>query len=317
MRKAAFAVFIVLCAAACTSASGRPPASTRAVGTTTTSTTSPPTTTAPPPTTVPGPPYPVGSTTLQLVDTSRPTVSHGNQISTSRALTTLVWYPVVPGRHPLVVFAHGFQVGPAPYVTLLQAWAAHGYVVAAPEFPLTDSAIAGANLDEGDIDNQPADIRYVTDRLVDPSSPVFSRIDPGRVAVTGHSDGSESALAASIAAVPSGEPAYRALIAMSVQQLPDVAHTANPPMLVTQGDQDTINPPSYGYQVYTEGSSPKYLLVLKGGGHLPPLEPGSSWLPGIESVTEAFLDCYVAGDAPVAGIGAGATPPSRFGFNTG
>lgn len=318
MRKAVVAAFMVLCAGACSSASGRPTASTRAAATTTPPTTPPPTTTtAPPPTTVPGPPYGVGSLTLQLVDTTRPTVSHGNQISSSRALTTLVWYPQVPGRHPLVVFAHGFQVGPAPYVTLLEAWAAHGYVVAAPEFPLTDSAIAGANLDEGDIDNQPADLRFVTDRLVDPSSPVSSRIDPARVAVTGHSDGSESALAASLNPAPSGEPAYRALIAMSVEQLPDVAHTDNPPMLVTQGDQDTINPPSYGYQVYTEGSSPKYLLVLKGGGHLPPLEPGSAWLPGIESVTEAFLDFYVAGDAPVSGIGAGATPPSLFALSKG
>ena len=318
MRKAVVAAFIMLSAGACSSAAGRPPASKQAAPTTTTSsTTSPPPTTTPPPTTVPGPPYAVGSITLPLVDNSRPTVSHGNRISSSRALTTLVWYPQAPGRHPLVVFAHGFQVGPPPYITLLQAWAAHGYVVAAPEFPLTDSAIAGANLDEGDIDNQPADIRFVTDSLVDPGSPVSPRIDPSRVAVTGHSDGSESALAASINPTPSGEPAYRALIAMSVQQLPDVAHTDNPPMLVTQGDQDTINPPSYGYQVYTEGSSPKYLLVLKGGGHLPPIEPGSAWLPGIESVTEAFLDCYVAGSAPASGIAAGATPASLFGFNKG
>lgn len=317
MRKAVVAAFIVLCAGACGSASGHPPASTRAVATTTSSTTSPPTTSAPPPTTAPGPPYAVGSVTVPLVDNSRPTVSHGNQISPSRALTTLVWYPQAPGRHPLVVFAHGFQVGPPPYVTLLEAWAAHGYVVAAPEFPLTDSAIAGANLDEGDIDNQPADIRFVTDRLVDPSSPVSARIDPSRVAVAGHSDGSESALAASVNPVASGEPAYRALIAMSVQQMPGVAHTDNPPMLVTQGDQDTINPPSYGYQVYTEGSSPKYLLVLKGGGHLPPLEAGSAWLPGIESVSEAFLDCYVAGDAPASAIGAGATPASLFSFDKG
>ena len=244
-------------------------------------------------------------------------MSHGHQISASRALTTLVWYPQAPGRRPLVVFAHGFQVGPPPYLTLLQAWAAHGYVVAAPEFPLTDQAIAGANLDENDINNQPQDLRFVTDSLVAPSSPVAGRINPDEVAVAGHSDGAESALGAGVASTPAGEPPYRALITMSVQQLPGVSHTSNPPMLVTQGDQDTINPPSWGYQVYDQGSSPRYLLVLKGGGHLPPVEAGSAWLPGIEEVTEAFLDCYVARDRSASAIGAGASDSALFGFSSG
>jgi pimeloyl-ACP methyl ester carboxylesterase len=264
-----------------------------------------------------GPPYQVGSAVVHLVDTSRPTVSHGRTISSSRALTTLVWYPEVAGRSPLVVFAHGFQVGPSPYVAMLEAWAAHGYVVAAPEFPLTDQDIAGPNLDENDINNQPDDLRFVTDSLVAGGSPVASRIDASRVAVAGHSDGSESALAASIAPTPAGEPAFRALVAMSVQELPGVNHTANPPMLVTQGDADTINPPSYGYTTYQDGSSPKFLLVIKGGGHLPPLQAGSGWLPGIESVTEAFLDAYVAADAPVGRIGAATAGSSLFALSSG
>lgn len=272
--------------------------------------------TAPPATTPPGPPYAVESLTVPLVDTSRPTVSHGHQISSSRSLTTLVWFPDSPGRHPLVVFAHGYQVGPAPYLSLLRAWAAHGYVVAAPEFPLTDEALAGPNLDENDINNQPADLRFVTDSLVSASSPVARRIDANQVVVAGHSDGSESALAASVAPVPHGEPPYRALIAMSVQQLPGVSHTDNPPMLVTQGDHDTINPPSYGYQVYGQGSSPKYLLVLKGAEHLPPLEAGSAWLSGIELVTEAFVDCYAGHDASSAAIGAGVSASRLFGLQS-
>lgn len=270
-----------------------------------------------PPTTAPEPPYPLGSVTLPLVDTTRPTVSRGNRISASRSLTTIVWYPDVPGRRPLVIFAHGYQVGPMPYLALLQSWAAHGYVVAAPEFPLTDAAVAGRNLDESDIDNQPQDLRFVTDSLVAAGSPVAARIDAAEIAVAGHSDGAESAVAASIATVPPGEPPFKALVAMSVQQLPGVSKTDNPPMLVTQGDQDTINPPSYGYQVYTEGTSPKYLLVLRGGGHLPPIESGSAWLPGIEAVTEAFLDCYLAHDVPAGAIGNGVAGSSLFSFDAG
>jgi pimeloyl-ACP methyl ester carboxylesterase len=239
---------------------------------------------------------------LPLVDRSRPTISHGHLVSSVRSLTTLVWVPAAPGRRPLIVFAHGFDVGPDDYGALLAAWAAHGYVVAAPEFPLTDPAVAGANLDEDDINNQPADLRFVTDSLAATTSPVSARLDTGRVAVAGHSDGGESALAATVLSVPAGEPRYRGLIAMSVQPLPGSGATANPPILVTQGDADTINPPAYGLQTWQQSASPKYLLVLHGGGHLPPLQAGSPWLPGVEAVTEAFLDAYVAGDAPRSGV---------------
>jgi acetyl esterase/lipase len=255
------------------------------------------------------PPYPVVQVTVPLVDTTRPTVSHGRTISASRALTTLVWVPEEPGRWPLVVFSHGFDVGPLTYEALLRAWAAHGYVVAAPEFPLTDPALAGANLDENDIDNQPADVRFVTDTLVSPGQPLAAKIDASRVAVAGHSDGAEAALAASVDPTPAGAPAYRAVIAMSVSPLAGTAPTANPPLLVTQGDVDTINPPALGYQTWNQAASPKYLDVLHGGGHLPPLEAGSGWLPGVEALSEAFLDYYVAGDGTEkAIIGAGVSP---------
>jgi pimeloyl-ACP methyl ester carboxylesterase len=263
------------------------------------------------------PPYAVTETTLHLVDRSRPTVSHGRTVSPVRTLTTLVWLPPAPGPRPLIVFAHGFNVGPDSYLTLLQAWAAHGYVVAAPEFPLTDPAISGPNLDEDDINNQPADLRYVTHALVSPGSPVAAQIDPRRVAVTGHSDGAESALAASLLPVPAGQPSYRALIAMSVQPLPGSGPTANPPILVTQGDADTINPPAWGGQTWQQAASPKYLLILHGGGHLPPLQAGSAWLPGVEAVTEAFLDAYVGGFAPASNVTAAAAGSSLLTLQTG
>jgi dienelactone hydrolase len=247
----------------------------------------------------------VSEQTFSLVDRSRPEVSHGRLVSPYRKLTTLVWAPDAPGLWPLVVFAPGFQVGPAPYEAFLEAWAARGYVVAAPEFPLTDAAVAGANLDESDIDQQPADVRFVTDWMVSVADPLARRIDPAEVAVAGHSDGGETALAAAEAAVPPGEPRFRAVVAMSVQPL-GTRPASFGPLLVTQGDADTINPPSYGLAAYRLAEPPKYLLVLRGGGHLPPLEAGSPWLPGLEAVSEAFLAAYVAGSAPPSAIAAAA-----------
>jgi dienelactone hydrolase len=265
------------------------------------------------------PPYRVQRVTVRLVDPGRPTVSRGHLLSPVRTLTTAVWLPTAPGRQPLVVFGHGFDVGPDTYGALLDAWAAHGYVVAAPEFPLADPAVAGGNLDEGDINNQPADLRFVTDALTAAASPVSAHIDPTRIAVAGHSDGGESALAASVVPPPAGEARYRALIAMSVQPLLGSGRTANPPTLVTQGDADTINPLTYGIQTWQQAADQKYLLVLRGGGHLPPLQAGSAWLPGVEAVTEVFLDAYVAGDTPAAGVAkaAAVSAPGLFSFQSG
>ena len=285
---------------------------TRASSTTTTpaiTTTS--TTTAPA-----GPPYPVAALTVPLVDPSRPTISHGRTVSSSRALTTTVWFPDRPGRFPLVVFAHGFDVSPAPYTSLLETWAAHGYVVAAPAFPLTDPAVAGADLDEGDINNQPADVRFVTDQLVAPPDPLSARIDRTRVSVAGHSDGAETALAASTATVPPGEPAYRAVVVMSGQPVPGAAGH-NPPALIVQGDADTINPPDYGYSTWDQAASPKLLLVLRGAGHLPPFEAGSPWLSGVEAVTDAFFDVYVAQDGAPTSLAASAARYHNLSLRTG
>ncbi|MDQ2726099.1 MAG: hypothetical protein M3Y36_11490 [Actinomycetota bacterium] len=256
------------------------------------------------------PPYPVTTTTVALVDTSRPTVSRGRTVSTTRALTTQVWAPSVPGRRPLVVFGHGFQVGPAPYTALLRAWAADGYVVAAPALPLSDQAVAGANLDEADINNEPGDLRFVIDSLVAPTSALAAGIDPTRVAVAGHSDGAEAALSEAITPAPAGQPAVRAVIAMSVSPLPGITHLANPPILVTQGDADSINPLSEGRQTYGQARAPKDFLTLLGGGHLPPLEAGSAWLPTVITVSEDFLNIFLAGTGSVGAlVTAGNHPP--------
>ena len=310
---------------------GASPTSSRATGSAATGSATPssvtrptattaPTTIAPPPPPVTarpaGPPYQIASVTLPLVDRSRPTVSHGQTISTTRSLPTTVWFPTAPGRWPLVVFAHGFQVSPAPYTALLESWASHGYVVAAPAFPLTDQAIAGPNLDESDINNQPADVRFVTDELVTAASPVRARIDRARVAVAGHSDGAETALAASTDPVPAGGPAYRAVLVLSGQPVPG-APGRNPPMLVAQGDADDINPPSLGYAAWDQAASPKYLLLLKGAGHLPPFEAGSAWLAGVERVTETFLDAYAAEDRPVSAVVASVTGYPYLSIRTG
>jgi fermentation-respiration switch protein FrsA (DUF1100 family) len=219
-------------------------------------------------------------------------VSGGEELSSSRTLTTWVWYPdsTTGGPWPVVVFAHGFEVGPAPYAALCEAWAAAGYVVAAPEFPLTDADVAGDYLDEADIDNQPDDVRFVFASLLAPDSPLAGVVDPHRLAVAGHSDGGVTALA--VATDPL--PGLRGVIALSASPVSG-GSTDNPPMLVAQGDEDDINPFENGVAVYDQAVAPRFLVTLLGGGHLPPFLDGSPYLDAMDRVAVDFLDRYVAG----------------------
>jgi poly(3-hydroxybutyrate) depolymerase len=218
-------------------------------------------------------------------------------------LTTLVWYPAAGGRRPLVVFAHGYDVGPQTYLHLCQVWAAAGYVVAAPEFPLTDPAVAGPNLDEADINQQPGDVSFVITSLVDPSGPLAGRIDSGRIGVAGHSDGGETALA--VGFLPGQiDGRVRTVMALSAQPIPGQQARPGLPLLVAQGDHDTTNPPAFGRAVYDQAAAPRWLLWLAGAEHLPPFTGGSIWQPVVDRVSVDFLNHYLAGTGSTASLAA-------------
>jgi dienelactone hydrolase len=251
---------------------------------------------------------------LRLVDRSRATELHNGRTE-PRTLLTYVRYPALgaPGQtdvsnapaaraggpFPLIIFGHGFAVTPALYARLLQSWAGAGYVVAAPVFPLENANSPGGP-DEADLINQPTDMRFVISRLLETSSagsgPLAGLVDPSRIAVTGHSDGGETALAVAYSR-RFRDPRVGAAVILSGAEMSGVGGftfpQGSPPLLATQGTADTINQPRFTNAFFGRARRPKYLLRLLDAGHLSPYSREQPQLAIVERVTIAFLDGYL------------------------
>jgi predicted dienelactone hydrolase len=257
-------------------------------------------------------PYAVGKIVVRFIDTSR-VVRVRRHPAVPRSLVTVIRYPAVgdpaqvdvpsaapatsSGPFPLVVFGHGFDVTPAIYAQLLQAWARAGYVVAAPIFPLTNENAPGG-ADESDIVNQPTDMSFViTQMLAESALPqgILSQlVDPNEIAVSGQSDGGETALGAAY------DPYYLdrridAAVILSGAKLGPGPYfpRPSPPLLATQGTADVINLPHNTYSFFRRAHQPKFLLRLLGAPHLGPYTNEEPQLDVVEQVTVAFLDRYL------------------------
>jgi dienelactone hydrolase len=260
--------------------------------------------------------FAVGLTAVTWTDRSR-TIRLPNGRIEPRRLVTYIRYPALgaasetdlvrapaargAGPFPLVVFGHGFAVTPSIYATLLRALAAAGYVVAAPVFPLGNANAPGGP-DERDIVNQPGDMSFVVSRVLtasaSPGGLLSGLVDPSRIAVAGHSDGGETALATAYDR-DYRDPRVRAAIIFSGAKIsgPErlVFPAGGPPLLATQGSADRLNRPKDTRAFFDLAPSPKFLLMLLGAGHLPPYTYEQPQLTIVERVTVAFLDHFFKG----------------------
>src|SRR5262249_55675732 len=106
-----------------------------------------------------------------------------------------------PGRFPLIVFSHGINSDGPTYEPLIRQWAAAGYVVAAPTYPLSHhGAPGGATVT--DFPHQPGDLSFVLTSVLArsraPRGPLHGVIDPSEIAFVGHSLGAATTLGASV-----------------------------------------------------------------------------------------------------------------------
>ncbi len=258
--------------------------------------------------------FAVGVRVLSFTDPTR-TIQLPNGTTAPRTLVTIVRYPALgaagsgearnappataDGPFPLVLFGHGFAVTPDPYSPLLRAWTRAGYVVAAPLFPLENASAPGGP-NESDLSNQPADMSFLISRMLaagsTPGGPLAGMVDAGRIAVSGHSDGGDTALAAAY------DPRYRdprigAAVILAGAEIPGLGSfpfpAGGPPLLAVQGTADPINLPALTDAFFAEAHRPKFLLRLPGAEHLPPYTSEQPQLQTVTRVSLAFLDGYL------------------------
>jgi dienelactone hydrolase len=219
----------------------------------------------------------VTTTTMTFVDSSRSTPAwNGMPARPSRTLVTSIWYPARSGSakqsgqgpYPLIVFAHGLGGSPRDYRALLAVWAAAGYVVAAPLFPLSSSETPGGP-DGGDIGNQPGDMSFVIGQMLmasrAPSGPLSGLIEPDEIGAAGHSNGAITTLGL-VANTCCRDTRVKAAVVMAgtTEGLGRGAYdlAEAPPLLVVQDLHDGLVPYGDAVAVFNQARGPKALLAL-------------------------------------------------------
>jgi fermentation-respiration switch protein FrsA (DUF1100 family) len=266
----------------------------------------------------PGPPYGVGDQTIVLQDPSRPTPARGSVAGTpGRVLRTIVRRPIgVTGPLPLVVFAHGYNAEPETYGPLLDAWAAAGYLVAAPECPGSARDLPGTPVP--DYAAQARDVSFVITSLLGGRA---GPVDPNEIAVAGHSDGGTAVTIMALNA-PYTDGRVKGYINLAGQIPPDVPGPwASAPtsgaLLVGVGSVDEYGNLSLSTAMFDAARMPKALLVVPGGDHMGTFVDPSPVAQAVRSATTRFLATVFAGPTRAftpsqlgsALQGQGATPP--------
>lgn len=253
------------------------------------STTAAPTTVAPTTTTAPAadPVHPVSETDLTV--TARDRTGSPVQVPTS------VWRPSdgAGRRFPLVVFSPGYQISPSEYDPLVRAWAAAGYVVAEPTYP--DTAPGSPEV-EYDIVNHPAELAQVIDAILAPGTALAATVDPSEVAVAGQSDGGDVSLAAAADSCCRDHRIKAAVILSGAEASlfgGSYYRSGNPPLLVVQGDRDTLNLPGCSQQLYDGAGPPRYYLDLPDATHLSAYTAAGAQLDAVKTATVDFFDGYL------------------------
>jgi len=238
---------------------------------------------------------------LSLVDGSRPTPeSVGGPETPERAIDVWLTLPSSDEPRPLVVFSHGMAGHPRKFETLHAAWAEAGYAVAAPVFPLSNDGAEGSFSNTFDVVNQPDDVSFVLDELLarsdDPVSDLAGRFDSSRVGAAGLSAGGWTTYQVGVnQSVRDDRISAAAVFAGAFSSEIEFVAEDGLPVLVMQGDVDPLISVDVAEAAYDSLSSPRYLVVLHGGGHAGPFEDADdAFEPKVDGHDDLILASTVA-----------------------
>jgi dienelactone hydrolase len=251
-----------------------------------------------------------------MVDSSRPTAANGTYAGApTRTLPVLIMYPAVGtvgalstegakpvrsgGPYPLIVFSHGFTAsGPAYGEVLLRRIAAHGYVVAAPTFPLSNGKAPGGPK-ALDYVNQPQDVSYVIDRMIAMNTrqgPLRGLMNTKEIGAMGHSLGAFTTLGVTYNSAHR-DKRIKAAVPLSGMQVPFAGGSwvwPRVPLLLIHGDSDKTVAYQGSVRAYSEAKAPKFLLTMLGAPHI---FFGAPYLDQEVREIDNFFDHYLRHDA--------------------
>ena len=235
---------------------------------------------------------------LRLVDESRPTQANGDfQGVRNRTLEASYWYPVdsqgeIPeGKHPLVVYSHGFTSSRESGRHIGKYLASNGYIVIATDFPLTNgNAPGGPELK--DVVNQPGDVSFLIDSAIawsqDGSHVLYGHIDTNRIGVTGISLGGLTTTLVSYHPTKR-DPRIKAAVSIagpSSSFSEKFYASADIPFLMLAADLDALVPYDVHALPILDRVPRSSLVTITGGTHLGfPAHTGIlRWLDNADSV---------------------------------
>lgn len=234
-------------------------------------------------------PFGVSVTTLELADTSRDTEAHGGlSAQEGRRLVAEVWYPADPslaepetrdaaidlegGPYPLIMFSHGFSSSRMQSAQYTRHLASHGYIVVAPDFPITRGGTEGGPQFIGVL-NQPGDVSFLIDQFLafneDAGNTFAGAIDTGSIGATGHSMGAFTTTLLTYGDMR--DDRINASLPISGTGCfttdDDVAGVTTPVMMLT-GSNDLLVAPGTNRLAYDKANAPRYWVELVGGNHI-------------------------------------------------
>ncbi len=269
-------------------------------------------------------PYAVGTLDVTFEDTSRPiTATDTHAAAPSRTLVTTIYYPAsdaasssgqrplaAGGPFPMLMYSHGYSSGRGEAGPVANRAASYGYIIVAPDFPLTNLLANDANPDVTDAANQPGDVSFLIDQLLsfsrDPSHLLANAVDETRIGAVGVSLGGLTTLLVSF------HPRFhdeRIKVAMPIAALSSFFaegfyHTRPVPLLFVHGDMDAfVNYERNGLRAFMRAAPNARLITVAKGTHA---AFGAQFDPTLLPVLNALIGAPNADPGNPDGVGCGA-----------